>query len=228
MYVFQALDEPQLRQNLTLGRDENFDGEDDGFIDMMDINNPSTESDVQKLTTAETFCIESIPKSGKVQLHPSKKRQRTISSGSDSQPEIAVPITPTRRNLFSLSRSKLDRSKSLNSGDMGHSDCRDSGERPCDRSKRHKASDAESSLIPASVSLSIAPVRRLVRCQSEAMIKSALMKSDGHGGDLIGDFSQSYCLPLTYSKHQDLKAISCNTVSKTDSTPSIHFFLLLN
>lgn len=198
---------------MTLGRDENFDGEDHGFIDMMDTNNPSNESVAQYVMNGET--IESNQKAGKVQHH-SKKRQRTISSGSDSQPETAVPITPTRRNLFSLSRSKLDRSKSLNSGDTGHLDGRDSCERPCDRSKRHKSCDTGSSLIPASVSLSIAPVRRLVRCQSEAMIKSALMKSDGHGGDLIGDFSQSYCLPLTYTKHQDLKAISCNTVSYTD------------
>jgi len=55
--------------------------------------------------------------------------------------------------------------------------------------------------------------RRLVRCNSEAVIHQALSTSDEQA-NLIGDFSRPHSLPLlTAAKHQDLKSISPDTVS---------------
>lgn len=58
--------------------------------------------------------------------------------------------------------------------------------------------------------------RRLVRCNSEAVVYQALSTSEQHS-DLIGDFSRPHSLPLlTSAKHQDLKSISPDTVSSLD------------
>jgi len=55
--------------------------------------------------------------------------------------------------------------------------------------------------------------RRLVRCNSEAVIHQALSTSEEQS-NLIGDFSRPHSLPLLTSvKHQDLKSISPDTVS---------------
>lgn len=59
----------------------------------------------------------------------------------------------------------------------------------------------------------VAP-RRIMRCHSETeiFIKTALSWADSQQ-NLIGDFSKLFCLPLVNGKHQDLKAISPETVS---------------
>lgn len=55
--------------------------------------------------------------------------------------------------------------------------------------------------------------RRLVRCNSEAVIRQALSTSEEQV-NLVGDFSRPHSLPLlTASKHQDLKSIGPDTVS---------------
>lgn len=61
--------------------------------------------------------------------------------------------------------------------------------------------------------LSAKSARRLVRCHSEAVIRSALSCAEEHP-NLIGDFSRPFSLPvITGGKHQDLKSISPDTVS---------------
>jgi len=60
---------------------------------------------------------------------------------------------------------------------------------------------------------SVKSARRLVRCHSEAVIRSALSSADEHP-NLVGDFSRPYSLPvITGGKHQDLKSITPDTVS---------------
>jgi hypothetical protein len=51
---------------------------------------------------------------------------------------------------------------------------------------------------------------------NEVIIKSALSHADSQLQDLIGNFTGPYCLPTVRSaKHQDLKAISSDTVRKS-------------
>jgi len=67
--------------------------------------------------------------------------------------------------------------------------------------------------------------RRLVRCNSEAVIHQALSTSDEQA-NLIGDFSRPHSLPLlTAAKHQDLKSISPDTVSSYKTFCRIVCFL---
>lgn len=138
-----------------------------------------------------------------------KKRLRTTSTDSDVQSENLNSSKVTRRNLFSRPSAMFNRSEFLNTGTSLKIERHELNHRP----KRLRSSDADSPMVVPSRALDIAPVRRLVRCQSEAAIKLALTKSDGQCGDLIGDFSQSHCLPVALGRHQDLKAISPGTVS---------------
>lgn len=59
------------------------------------------------------------------------------------------------------------------------------------------------------------PKPKLFRCHSEteAVIKSALNRS-ANEPDLIGDCSKPYCLPTIPGKHQDLKGISPETMTR--------------
>jgi len=76
---------------------------------------------------------------------------------------------------------------------------------------RDFSSSSTAALVDSGGEVEGGPCRRLVRCQSEAVVSCALTMSEDRT-DLIGDFTRAYCLPLTQSRHQDLKAISSNTV----------------
>jgi hypothetical protein len=68
--------------------------------------------------------------------------------------------------------------------------------------------------------LSAKSARRLVRCHSEAVIRSVLSCAEEHP-NLIGDFSRPFSLPvISGGKHQDLKSISPDTVSILSRTSS--------
>ncbi|EFA12824.1 M-phase inducer phosphatase [Tribolium castaneum] len=74
-------------------------------------------------------------------------------------------------------------------------------------SKKQKIEDEEAAV----------PVARpvLQRCVSatEESIKFAVQRSFVEP-DLIGDFSKTFCLPLTQGRHQDLKCITADTLAK--------------
>lgn len=57
------------------------------------------------------------------------------------------------------------------------------------------------------------PVLKRAFSSTEASIMCALQRSDTEP-DLIGDFTRQFGLPLTISRHQDLKAITPNTLSR--------------
>lgn len=57
------------------------------------------------------------------------------------------------------------------------------------------------------------PVLKRPLSATEESIMCAVQRSSTEA-DLIGDFSKSYCLPLTNGKHQDLKAITPETLAK--------------
>lgn len=159
--------------------------------------------------------------SGDGTVAPCKKRRHSGADDDGSQQENKCPelSSMTRRNLFDLKSSQsaacLDRSKSFDVSatksvvtSTNENDVREAT--PLRQAKRRKGSLVETASRIEESSITT-PMRRLVRSNSEAIIKSALIRSDEQQ-NLIGDFSRPYCLPLVRSKHQDLKAISPQTV----------------
>lgn len=87
----------------------------------------------------------------------------------------------------------------------------------CQQSTPLQAKAAHPSSAPIEEPVGVTAQRtvtpRFMRCHSETevIIKSALSRAEMHQ-DLIGDFTRPYTLPLVQSKHNDLKAISSDTV----------------
>lgn len=77
------------------------------------------------------------------------------------------------------------------------------------------------------------PMRALFKRQfsaTEESIMCAVQRSSTEP-DLIGDFSKSYCLPLTNGRHQDLKSITSETLArlmKGDFTETVESFKVID
>lgn len=57
------------------------------------------------------------------------------------------------------------------------------------------------------------PVLRKSMSMNDAVIMNALSRSSSDS-NLIGDFSQNFCLPIVEGRHSDLKSISAETMRK--------------
>lgn len=79
--------------------------------------------------------------------------------------------------------------------------------------KRSKLFLDNSSPQPKQASPMARPVLKRAFSATEESIMCAVQRSSTEP-DLIGDFSKSYCLPLTNGKHQDLKSITAETLAR--------------
>ncbi|XP_071090406.1 M-phase inducer phosphatase-like [Haliotis cracherodii] len=168
---------------------------DDGFLDVFDQEVAEITEPVPN-SMASLFCAPVLNKDSHVQDDDTPVSRRTMS----------------RKSLLQRSQSFDVRSRPFSHKRL---------ERPRDeatpvQNKRHRPECMAD--LP---SFCVAPVQekpqymKLHRCHSEteAQIKSALNRLNDEP-DLIGDCSKPYCLPTIPGKHQDLKGISPETMSR--------------
>ncbi|XP_013383189.1 M-phase inducer phosphatase [Lingula anatina] len=197
----QEADSPGLlTSSLTSSMHE--DDEDDGFLEQLDIDREQTSlpSSMSGLLTAPITVANDEKEKENITVNNRIWRTCTRPRGlfrSPSAPKLGRSQSfDVRSRPFSYKRSEPPRENTT----------------PVSNKRRKSVVEYDTCSNPET---EIAPARRMHRCHSEteAMIKSALNKGDSEQ-DLIGDFSKDYCLPLIRGKHQDLKAITPNTLEK--------------
>ena len=135
-------------------------------------------------------------------LRAASDQTTSIKSTSTSQELFCSPNAPTqmRKTANLLQRRYLyARSESM----------REQGTTPVQIKRRKSVADEKESSLDT---MKVKP-RQLIKCHSETEISiKCALNWDESQQDLIGDFSRKFCLPLINGKHQDLKAISTDTV----------------
>ena len=200
------------RSSLTSGDDE-----DDGFLELVDVDDMAAAttdapSSISGLFT-NPLLTSSSSSSSEDDGTPVRRRAFSQDSVDDQENRLPVPTafgSGSKRGLFRSPSCPRSFRKSV-------SFC------PTSRQGSSKRSEPDSDITPVqtkrrkSMTDDMSPMesaRTLQRCHSEteALIKSAMLRREEEP-NLIGDLSRSYALPLCKSKHQDLKAISPETVS---------------
>lgn len=180
------------------------EGIDDGFLDVL-------EGDSARLTSVTNSMTS---------LFNAPVLAKSASQGDDDD-------TPVTRRV--ISRRFMHRSQSVDIRPRGLSFKRDQPDSsepqfsfkrdpPQDEStpiQKHKRRRPISCVESPTHQREESPKPRLTRCHSEteAMIKSALNRIADEP-DLVGDCSRAYTLPTINGKHQDLKSITSETLSR--------------
>lgn len=206
---------PQFFHSLSSGSGSGTESVDDGFLDLLESDKTNEDTQFpsgmgsllscplkeQNSIKRDIFSVASRPRlntrrslslietSTRVQQSPFSFAKDECSTLSDSIRVFKRPEPPTENSFLQcLKRPKINPMPIISE----------------DHSKTSLCSPSET----------VSSVR-LQRSYSltEATIKRALQRSSQEP-DLIGDFSKPFILPLMEGRHQDLKAISCETLAK--------------
>lgn len=178
---------------------------DDGFLDVMD-------QEVASLMTQSTGAMASLFNA------PLINKNAHVSADQDD----TIPVTRrvvSRRNLVrSMSMDVRGRSQQVkrDRSEESRSPLKlsfSNGPRDESTPKQEPKRRRPSSVLESPVNKVTKPTLHRCHSESEAMIKSALNRQQEEP-DLIGDCSRTYCLPTMKGKHQDLKSISGETLSR--------------
>jgi hypothetical protein len=169
---------------------------DDGFAELNEV-----DSELLLLEDMHTQLAASAKSAG-LQLLANRKR-RYAPHGPDENEKL-LALTKLRRNV--VSSDSISRESSPTGKENDESFTPMSSKFSANRAKALAEVQLNNGVLSTKSS------RRLVRCNSEAVIRSALSSCEDHH-NLVGDFSRPYRLPvITSGKHQDLKSINAETV----------------
>lgn len=185
-----------MTSSLTSSMDE--DEEDAGFLDFLDTSGNEHQSNMPSF-------MDGLLK-GQIAASASSINETEV------QEQVRKVVRGVPRGLFGTGAARLNRSQSFDvrSKPFKRPDPPRENNTPISNKRRKSVMVAEDDDIIQEENI---PRPRLNRSHSEAIIKTALSKSDDEK-DLIGDFSKPCCLPLCPSSKPDLKGINSETLAR--------------
>lgn len=205
--------------SLSSGSGESMD---DDYMELMDME--SLDEEAQMPTDISSLISKDIKSSSKTPERVGVRKCLNMNGvksslfGSPSTPKnstIATLITtPERRSLQKISEN-VTPFRNVASGTFKRP------EPPVDspiQSKRYKSENdppasAEIAKFPYPQFNQKRPILRKSMSMNDAVIMNALSRSSSDS-NLIGDFSQNFCLPLIEGRHSDLKSITAETMRR--------------
>ena len=189
------------------------DSADDDYLDLMDMD--SLDEDTQMPTDLSSLICKDIKKTPE---HKSQARKCLNMEGIAAKNSLFTsPKTSTITSLITTPERQCLQNLSENVTPFGHRNITTGAfKRPEPptmspvQSKRYKS---ENEPPIAMQHFPVRPVLRKSMSMNDTAIFSSLDRSSSES-NLIGDFSQPYCLPMIVGKHSDLKSISAETMQK--------------
>ncbi|XP_025096647.1 cdc25-like protein phosphatase twine isoform X2 [Pomacea canaliculata] len=167
------------------------DDDDDGFLDLVDMEVSEINDQVpESFSSLFNEPVINRPHKGATENHHTPTSRKVVPSRLRRSQSVDIQVRQFKRSDSCRDESFLVQNK---------------------RWKPGQSYDDSSKLVFSQQM----PGPRLHRCHSEteAMIKSAVSRMSEEP-DLIGDCSKPYVLPLLKGRHQDLKAVSPETLAK--------------
>lgn len=190
------------------------DSADDDYLDLMDMD--SLDEDSQMPTDLSSLISKDIKKTPE---HKSQVRKCLNMEGITAKSSLFTsPKTSTITSLITTPERQCLQNLSENVTPFGHRNITTGAfKRPEPptmspvQSKRYKSENEPPTIMQH---FPVRPVlRKSMSMNDTAAVYSSLDPSSSES-NLIGDFSQPYCLPMIDGKHNDLKSISADTMQK--------------